>query len=76
MLNFKDKLALFESNAPPNKSMDVRAKQRLSYHVVILIRSCAVAVSPHVISIVRLLSLTVGVKLLSDEYYVLSKVRG
>ena len=32
--------------------MDVRAKQRLSYRVVFLIRSCVVAVSPHVISAV------------------------
>ena len=36
-----------------NKSLDVRAKQRLCYHVVFLIRSCVLAVSPHVNSIVR-----------------------
>ena len=33
--------------------MDVRAKQRLSYRVVFLTQSCVLAVSPHVISIVR-----------------------
>jgi len=36
--------------------MDVRAKQRLSYHVVFLTRSCVDSVSPHVNSIVRLLT--------------------
>ncbi len=35
------------------KSLDVRAKQRLSFHVVFLTRSCAYSVSPHVNSIVR-----------------------
>ena len=33
--------------------MDVRAKQRLSYHVVRLTQTGLVAVSPHVISTVR-----------------------
>ncbi len=35
-----------------NKSLDVRAKQRLSYHVVFLTQTGLVAVSPHVISAV------------------------
>ncbi|MDQ3089150.1 MAG: hypothetical protein M3Q78_11225 [Acidobacteriota bacterium] len=38
---------------PPNKSLDVRAKQLLSYRVVFLPFACVVAVSPHVNSIVR-----------------------
>jgi len=38
------------------KSLDMRAKQRLSYRVVFLPLTCAVAVSPHVNSIVRHLS--------------------
>ena len=37
----------------PNKSMDVRAKQLLCYDGLSLTRSCAVTVSPHVISTVR-----------------------
>ena len=37
--------------------MDVRAKQRLYYHVVRETRSCVLAVSPHVISAVSLLLL-------------------
>ena len=32
--------------------MDVRAKQRLCYHVVLFPLACVVAVSPHVISAV------------------------
>jgi len=43
--------------AKPNNSMDVRAKQRLCYRVVFLTQTGLVAVSPHVISTVRLLSL-------------------
>ena len=39
--------------AQPNKSMDVRAKQRLSYRDVLFPSRCVVAVSPHVISSVR-----------------------
>jgi len=39
--------------ATPNKSLDVRAKQRLSYRVVFLTQSCVNSVSPHVNSIVR-----------------------
>ncbi|MBA4182698.1 MAG: hypothetical protein H0X49_01620 [Acidobacteria bacterium] len=38
--------------AEPNKSLDVRAKQRPCYRVVLLPLTCAVAVSPHVNSIV------------------------
>ena len=41
-----------ENNAPSNKSMDVRAKQRLSYYGVLFPFTCVAAVSPHVISIV------------------------
>jgi hypothetical protein len=37
----------------PNNSMDVRAKQRLSYHVVFLTQTGFLAVSPHVILAVR-----------------------
>ena len=40
-------------NAPPNKSMDVRAKQRLSYRGCLFTLNLCVAVSPHVISTVR-----------------------
>jgi len=40
----------------PNKSLDVRAKQRLSYHVVRQISAGLAAVSHHVNSVVRLLS--------------------
>ena len=40
-------------NAPPNNSMDVRAKQRLSYRVVRQTLAGLVAVSPHVISSVK-----------------------
>jgi hypothetical protein len=39
--------------AKPNKSLDVGAKQRLSYRVVFLPLACVLAVSPHVNSIVR-----------------------
>jgi len=39
--------------APPNNSMDVRAKQRLCYRVVFLPFTCVVAVSPHVNSAVE-----------------------
>ena len=38
--------------------MDVRAKQRLFYHVAWFLSACVESVSPHVISIVR----RVGVK--------------
>ncbi len=44
-----------ENQDTPNKSLDVRAKQRLSFHVVFLPLTCVLAVSPHVNSIVRLL---------------------
>ena len=37
----------------PNKSMDVRAKQRLSYRVAWFLSACVDSVSPHVNSIVR-----------------------
>ena len=40
-------------SAAYNNSMDVRAKQQLSYHVVSLTQSCVYSVSPHVNSIVR-----------------------
>jgi len=40
------------SKSASNNSMDVRAKQRLSYRVVFLPFACVAAVSPHVISIV------------------------
>ncbi len=36
-----------------NKSLDVRAKQRLSFHVASLPLTCVYSVSPHVNSIVR-----------------------
>jgi len=42
-----------ENNAAPNNSMDVRAKQRLCFHVVLFPLACVVVVSPHVISAVR-----------------------
>ncbi len=38
-----------------NKSMDVRAKQRLSYQRVYLPFACVFSVLPHVVSIVMLL---------------------
>jgi hypothetical protein len=37
----------------PNNSMDVRAKQGLSYRVVLFTLNLSVAVLPHVISAVR-----------------------
>ena len=43
----------FVAKATPNKSMDVRAKQRLSYGGFPLNLNCPLAVSPHVISAVR-----------------------
>ena len=43
-------------NAPPNNSMDVRAKQRLYYCGSSSTQSCVLAVSRHV-NIVRLLRL-------------------
>ena len=46
--------------------MDVRAKQRLSYQRVFLIPSCVVAVSPHVISIVRCFLVK-----MNRQYYIL-----
>ena len=46
--------------AQHNKSMDVRAKQRLSYHVVSETFACVYSVSPHVISIVMPLYVKVG----------------
>ncbi len=39
-------------DAPPNKSMDVRAKQRLCFNVTLLPFACVLMVSPHVISTV------------------------
>jgi hypothetical protein len=44
---------LVKAEAKPNKSLDVRAKQRLCYRVVFLTQTGLVAVSPHVNSIVR-----------------------
>ena len=38
--------------ARANKSMDVRAKQRLSYHAALFPLACVYSVSPHVISTV------------------------
>jgi peptidoglycan/xylan/chitin deacetylase (PgdA/CDA1 family) len=46
------KSACATANAPSNKSLDVRAKQRLSYLACLFPSRCVVAVSPHVISIV------------------------
>ncbi len=46
-----------ENNHAANKSLDVRAKQRLCYRGVFLPLTCVVAVSPHVISTVRQLPL-------------------
>jgi len=43
-----------EDDDTPNKSLDVRAKQRLSYRVVFVTRSCVNAVSPQVNSVVLL----------------------
>jgi hypothetical protein len=37
-----------KDNAAYNKSLDVRAKERLSYHAVFLLLAGLVAVSPHV----------------------------
>jgi hypothetical protein len=51
---FQTKLPL--DNGRHNKSMDVRAKQRLSFGVVWFPFACVVAVSPHVISTVMLLA--------------------
>ena len=48
----EDKGRAKDKNAA-NKSLDVRAKQRLSFHVVFLTRSCVDSVSPHVNSVVR-----------------------
>ena len=44
----------------PNKSMDVRRKQLLCYRVVFETLACVIAVSAHVISIVRQLRLIFG----------------
>ncbi len=41
-------LKCFYPTPPPNNPLDVRAKQRLCYHVVFLTRSCVDSVSPHV----------------------------
>ena len=49
--------ASFLCFAPSNKSMDVRAKQLLFYHVAFLLSAGLMAVSPHVISAVRHLAL-------------------
>jgi hypothetical protein len=46
-----------EKKDEPNNSMDVRAKQRLSYQLVFLTRSCVNSVSPHVNSAVGRLRL-------------------
>jgi hypothetical protein len=55
--NGSEYVTLYDENKGAyNKSMDVRAKQRLSYQLVFLTRSCVLAVSPHVISAVRQLS--------------------
>jgi len=51
------------NNAPSNKSLDVRAKQRLSFHVAWFLSACVLAVSPHVNSVVRLLSVIILVRL-------------
>ncbi|MBA3632598.1 MAG: hypothetical protein H0W58_07290 [Acidobacteria bacterium] len=42
----------FLDNGMPNNSMDVRAKQRLSFHVVRQTQSCVYSVLPHVNSTV------------------------
>jgi hypothetical protein len=48
--------------------MDVRAKQRLSYHVVLFPLICVLAVSPHVNSTVRCFSVSLnGAKMLFDK---------
>jgi len=48
-------------NAAPNKSLDVRAKQRLCYHVVFLTQPGLAAVSPHVNSVVRRRNIVVAI---------------
>ena len=42
-----------ENNGRHNKSMDVRAKQRLCYHAALLPLACVNSVSPHVNAAVR-----------------------
>ncbi len=44
----------FLINVPPNKSLDVRAKQRLCFYVALFPWRCVYSVSPHVNSIVSL----------------------
>jgi len=51
-INLREVKRRAKDDDTPNNSMDVRAKQRLSYRVVRLTRSCVAAVSPHVISAV------------------------
>ena len=51
-----------ENKHTPNKSLDVRAKQRLSFGVTLLPLACVYSVSPHVNSIVRLLVVSLGVR--------------
>ena len=48
------KTASFQNNAPSNKSLDVRAKQRLFLHIAFLPYTCVLAVSLRFISSVRL----------------------
>jgi len=45
--------SFFDNQHAPNKSLDVRAKQRLCFHVVRQTLACVLAVSPHVNSAVR-----------------------
>ncbi len=49
-----------------NKSLDVRAKQRLSYHVVFLSLAGVYSVSPHVNSIVSWLVVSTQWKLFAE----------
>ncbi len=44
---------MVKAEAKPNKSLDVRAKQRLSFNGAWLLLACVYSVSPHVNSIVR-----------------------
>ena len=84
------KRQLLLCNAPSNNSMDVRAKQRLCYQRVFWTQAGLVAVSPHVISIIRQSSLVwqerwiinlnqIAVRLnylALNPIFVLSQVRG
>jgi len=59
----------FTAEGRHNKSMDVRAKQRLSYHVAWLLSAGLMAVSPHVISIVMPLHVILVTKWMPMVFY-------